>query len=223
MLVLRSRRQSNECGSATYSIAVRCFRAESWMRKAENVPESDIDERFIFLWIAFNALYGQPKYLKRELGCEIYGRDEEMDIKKFLDAICELDRRDQIHTKLKPLKQDIDELTNDLFLNKKCWIEWHKRGLESVAERVKRPFFAGKRGSGLTGLFQSLYVLRNQLFHGGSTEKGTKNREALKRAVGVLDILVRAFHDIAKEHVNDRRLIRLLGELPYPPSVGGVG
>jgi len=204
-------------------IAVRCFRAESWMQKAGDVSESDIDERFIFLWIAFNALYGQPKYLKWEPGCEIHGRDEEMDIKKFLDVIYRLDKRGQIHTELEPLKQDVDELTHDLFLNKQCWIGWYRRGLRSVAERVKRPFLAGKRDVGLTGLFQSLYVLRNQLFHGCSTEKGTKNREALRRAVKVLDILVRVFHNIAKEHVSDRRLIHLLGELPFPPSVGGVG
>jgi hypothetical protein len=69
-------------------IAVRCFRAESWIKKAGNVSETDIDGRFIFLWIAFNALYGQPKYLRREPGCEMYGRDEETDLKKFLDVIC---------------------------------------------------------------------------------------------------------------------------------------
>ena len=172
-------------------IAIRCFRSESWMRKARDISPSDIDARFIFLWIAFNALYGQPKYLKREPGCEIYGLDEEMDIKKFVEVISHLDRKSQIRTELEPLKQDIDELTKDLFLNKQCWIGWYKRELQSVDERVKRPFFAGKRGAGLTGLFQSLYVLRNQLFHGCSTTgvEGTKNREALKRAVGVLDIL----------------------------------
>ena len=76
---------------------------------------------------------------------------------------------------------------------------------------------------GLPGLLKSLYVLRTQLFHGCSTDKGTKNREALKRAVVVLDKLVRVFHDVAKERMNDRQLIRLLGELPYPPSIGGIG
>jgi hypothetical protein len=137
-------------------------------------------------------------------------------------SLC-LDKGGRILTELETLKQDVDELTHDLFLKKQCWIGWYKRGLQSVAERVKRPFLAGKRDVGLTGLLQSLYVLRNQLFHGCSTEKGMKNREAVKKAVRALDKLVRVFHDIAKEHVSDRRLIHLLGELPYPPSVGGVG
>lgn len=204
-------------------MAVRCFRADSWIKKAEDLSDSDIDGRFIFLWIAFNALYGQPKYLKREPGCEMYGRDEEMDIKKFLDVIYQLDRKGRIHTELEPLRHDIDELTNDLFLNKQCWIGWYKRGLQSVADRLRHRFLAGKRDVGLTGLFQSLYVLRNQLFHGCSTVEGTKNREALKRAVKVLRILVQIFHDIAREEMGDRRLIQLFGEIPYPPSVGGVG
>ena len=125
-------------------IAIRCFRYESWMRKARDISPSDIDARFIFLWIAFNALYGQPKYLKREPGCEIYGLDEEMDIKKFVEVISHLDRKSQIRTELEPLKQDIDELTKDLFLNKQCWIGWYKRELQSVDERVKRPFFCRK-------------------------------------------------------------------------------
>lgn len=204
-------------------IAVRCFRAESWMQKASDVPVSDIDAKFIFLWIAFNALYGQPKYLKREPGFEVFGRDEETDIRNFLKVIHQLDRRGRIDTVIESLRYDVAELRDDLFLNKDCWIEWRKRDLQSAPERVKRPFLAGKRGVGLPGLFQSFYVLRNQLFHGCSSDKGTKNREALRRAVIVLDRLVRVFHDVAREHMNDYQLIRLLGELPYPPSVGGIG
>jgi hypothetical protein len=162
-------------------VAVRCFRAKSWIQKATDVSAGDIDSKFIFLWIAFNALYGQPKYLKREAGYEMYGLDEATDIKNFFEVIHQLDRRGQIDNAIESLRHDVDDLRGDLFLNKQCWIEWRKRELQSVLERVKRPFLAGKRDVGLPGLLKSLYVLRNPLFHGCSTDKGTKNREALKR------------------------------------------
>jgi hypothetical protein len=43
-------------------LALRCYRARSWMRRASDPGSAmDLDGRFIFLWIAFNALYGQAK------------------------------------------------------------------------------------------------------------------------------------------------------------------
>jgi len=104
----------NQMGFDRPPIAFRYFRADSWIKKVEDLAGSDIDGRFIFLWVAFNARYGQPKYLKKEPGCERYGRDEEMDIQKFLDVIYQLERKGQIHTAPDPLNQDIEELTNDL-------------------------------------------------------------------------------------------------------------
>jgi len=198
-------------------ISTRCYRAESWIRKANALPQSDTDGRFVFYWIAFNALYGQPKYLPGS------DSDEESDIKKFFAAIIPLDRRNLIRSELDGLKFDVDELTNDIFLNKRCWVEWHQRELETARERIKYPFFAGKRDFGLTGMFKSLYVLRNQLFHGCSADRGSKNRDALKRAVKVLGILVPIFKEIVNEQENDGRLNALLGELPYPPSTDGIG
>jgi len=109
------------------------------------------------------------------------------------------------------------------YLNKQCWIDWHKRGIQSVTERAKRSFFAGKRDVGLKGLFQSLYLLGDQLFHGCSTDQGRRNREALSRAVRVLEKLVPIFRTITKQQMSDSRLIQLVSGIPYPSSVGGIG
>jgi hypothetical protein len=37
---------------------IRLRRARSWLRKAGEAATRDMDAQFIFLWIAFNALYG---------------------------------------------------------------------------------------------------------------------------------------------------------------------
>ena len=42
----------------------------------------------------------------------------------------------------------------------------------------------------LTELLKRLYVLRNQLFHGGATYNGRVNRKQLKDACGILEKLV---------------------------------
>ena len=39
--------------------SVRIRRAMSWMQRAEQEYNKEADIRFIFLWIGFNALYGQ--------------------------------------------------------------------------------------------------------------------------------------------------------------------
>lgn len=43
------------------AIDIRLRHARSWLRKASGTASvHDIDAQFIFLWIAFNALYGTP-------------------------------------------------------------------------------------------------------------------------------------------------------------------
>ena len=64
--------------------ALTCYRARSWIQRATD-PRSpmDLDGRFIFLWIAFNALYGQAKYRLRGPG----RGPEERDIETFLGLV----------------------------------------------------------------------------------------------------------------------------------------
>jgi hypothetical protein len=48
-----------------------CGVGESWLRKSRKAGKNnDLDAQFVFLWIAFNALYGRPRYrdLKMRVG-----------------------------------------------------------------------------------------------------------------------------------------------------------
>lgn len=50
-------RQRNERSSYSPSLSIRIHRSLSWLKQAEETP--DLDSKFIFLWISFNAAYAQ--------------------------------------------------------------------------------------------------------------------------------------------------------------------
>lgn len=200
-------------------IHIRLYRAKSWMERAQRLVEIDPDGCFIFYWIAFNALYGQPKYLKREEGNDKPPPEEE-DIENFLELMIDLDTERRLRDIPRSVLLDCDELRNDAYLSKHCWREWDKSGRKTAAERE---LYRGKRGSNLIDLFQRLYVLRNQIFHGCSTDGSTKNRDSIQRAVKVLHVFVPLFHKLINTNQVVPSVVKLLGKLPYPPSIGGTG
>ncbi len=70
----------------------------------------------------------------------------------------------------------------------------------------------------LIRLFGRLYVLRKQIFHGCSKDRGAKNRPSLRAAVPVLERLVSVFIDLVDGRAGDEALLE---NPPYPPSQGG--
>jgi len=203
-------------------IQVRLHRSESWLKRAKSIPNNpagkDLDGQFIFYWIAFNALYGQPRYLPE---IRKPGTGEDGDIRGFLELLQKKDRGGAIKERKKEIENSWNEILNDDYLDKECWIAWHKANLVTLKERDRRP--SQNRGSGLVDGFMRLYTLRNQLFHGGSTDQGSKNRDSLIRGVEVLEALIPVFVKVVRENSDDHELRKLLGPLPYPPTVGGVG
>lgn len=197
----------------------RCFRAESWIDKAENSNEEDLDAKFIFCWIAFNALYGQPKYLSHRKGSEWD------DIDKFLACLTALDAVGQIQTACNSdsLRGIIYDLTMDHYLNDGCWVGWYERDVDELVLREKYAYPYQRKGRDLTQLFSQIYVLRKQVFHGCSASKSSKNRETLRRSVAVLRKLIPIFIKVVRVNANDEHLKALLQDLPYPPTKGGTG
>jgi len=198
-------------------VQVRCYRSKSWIKRAKVLPEDDLDGKFIYYWIAFNSLYGQPKYLSHKKG------PEEIDFERFLALVCESDQKHRITEILETLKWPIIGLIEDHYLNDDCWVGWYERELETLSERNKHVFRGKRQRDNISELFSRIYVLRKQLFHGCSSDKGRKNRESLGRAVAVLEKLIPVFEEIIDQSSNDNRLTKFLKDLPYPPTVGGVG
>lgn len=159
-----------------------------------------------------NALYGQAKYR--------LGQDERTaefeDIRQFADRMSRLD-----HEALKRVLRDtqlkIQTLLDDRYLDNTCWARWDANDTTDKAERDASCGEPARYKSALTTLLSRLYVLRNQIFHGCSTDRSSKNRPSLEAAVPVLEKLVRAFIGIVAVQGSGEAI---LAKPPYPPSQG---
>jgi len=210
------------------SIEIRCFRAESWMNKVENPKDGedkDLDAMFIFYWIAFNALYGQPGYLRhrKQIGEEKERMGEEVDIENFLKLLILLDHEVKIQATLNACTEQIKIILGDKYLNDRSWVTWNQEQHKTLSERKSSGFPDRRPGLQLIKLFRQIYVLRKQLFHGCSSNKGSKNRKALTHSVEILKIFLTVFIQIVRANANDEHLKALLKDLPYPPTRGGTG
>lgn len=172
------------------NLRLRVHRALSWLDRAEQAD--DLDGRFIFLWIAFNAAYA----------CEIDERQrlsEQETFKAFLEKLCSLDEDKCIDALIwQEFSSSIRVLLDNQYVFQSFWD--HQCG--KIDESTWRARFAsGKRtaqlalASGNTPallgvLFNRLYTLRNQLIHGGATWGGSVNREQLRDCTNLLGKLV---------------------------------
>jgi hypothetical protein len=195
---------------------LRSYRASSWIRRAQALPPADLDGRFIFYWIAFNALYGQAKY-RQEKTERIR---EEKDIEKFLNVVMRIDRDDAIPKTVGDLRGMPAQLIRDPFLDDLSWKRWDSEGIFAKTDRERTAVQGANGRPPLHRMCGRLYVLRKQIFHGCSTEGGRKNRESLLRAVAVLEKLVPVVSDFVREHGDG---IQSLDRPPYPPSEADRG
>ena len=165
----------------------RMRRAESWFRRSKvaevNRKQAVSDEeraaldceQFIFLWISFNAAYGR-ELLDNNRGDGSPTESEKFD--EFLEKILERDSAKAIKTILwKTHSGPVRVLLRNHYVFNLFWrsirdsnndLHWRKM----FNRRNKNAFSALGRDdihAVLREVFDRLYVLRNQLFHGGAT------------------------------------------------------
>jgi len=199
------------------AIAIRLRRARSWLRKATKAGQNgDVDAQFVFLWIAFNALYGTPRY--RRSHDETYVGETE----DFLAFLGESERlsRGRFETCLGSVESHVQELLWSPFLNIECWRHWDKAGIRDRQKRRASSCNTYDKAHRIGRVFLQLYTLRNQVLHGAATDEGQRNRESLKHAIPILDVFVPACIDLVAEHGTK---IRNLDPIPFPPSHGDDG
>lgn len=190
-------------------IELRQKRATSWMARAEG----DLDTQFIFLWIAFNALYGQAHYRNPSRWSETG------DIMRFLAIVGRFDRRIVETMREKELKDPISRLLADKYLHDCCWKAWDANKVRDRSSRERTfPDCNEKHDNEITQIFNRLYVLRKQLFHGCSTDGSPKNRPSLRAAVPVLRRFVQVLLTALRENAGRNEVIALLGVPSYPPT-----
>lgn len=193
-------RQRAERDGYPEAVALRLHRALSWLGRAGQEPE-DADVRFILLWIAFNAAYAA------DLGPDRTGARDE--VATYFQRLCRLDGGQRIYaTVWTRFPQEIRLLLDNRFVFAPFWR--HHNGEPGFADwearlaRERRSVHDALRRQDtprvLRQLFERLYVLRNQLVHGGATWNGRVNRTQVRDGAAILGTLLPIFLEIMMDH-----------------------
>jgi hypothetical protein len=193
-------RQHELKDSMPLDVYLRVHRSLSWLKAADDNPSADA--KFIFLWIAFNAAYAQEFVSDEEL-------TKRESFKEFLGRLLRLDSEDLIYNIVwQNYSGKIRLFIDNQYVTRYFWDfhngrltedEWQRkfeksRKLAKKALAIKdTPVFVGI-------LFDRLYVLRNQLVHGGATWNSKVNRDQVRNGSRILQELVPAIIHILMEH-----------------------
>lgn len=165
---------------ARQPFAIRLWRAMSWLERAEQARE--VEDQFIALWIAFNALYGRLDDQQRA-----WGDREAMGT--FLTAIWDLDSEGQLRRILGKRQLGVLRLIENRYLYDRFWRSPganHEHQLHRMVRDFLPRFGTHRMLPVLRTLFDRLYVMRNQVFHGASTQGSRLNRRTLTQSAGLL-------------------------------------
>ena len=181
------------------ALRLRIHRALSWLIRSEQ-EQTDPDLRFVLQWIGLNAAYA------REFGRE---ETERTRAKAFLDTLVALDTQKRLHQALfQQFTGPIRTLIDNKFTFEPFWTAMRthdasNRWEEGFANSKKAAFAAVMQGDTTKVLgivFDRLYVLRNQLVHGGATWNSQVNRAQLTDAVAILGTLVPLIISVMMDH-----------------------
>ena len=193
------------------SLTLRIHRALSWLNRAEQAE--DVDGKFIFLWIAFNAAYAQ----------ELDDSDRTSDkaaFTAFPQKLCDLDTNRRIDDLIwKEFSGSIRTLLDNPYVFHLFWEfqrgridqgEWEDR-FASAKKSAQSALASGNTLVLLSVMFNLLYTLRNQLIHGGATWGGKVNRDQLRDCTRLLGKLVPVIIALMMDNPN-----ALWGDAVYP-------
>lgn len=183
------------------NLGLRVHRSLSWLQRSE-YAKGDHDCSFLFLWIAFNAAYSQeiPKfndYTERGI------------FQEFLEKILSLDHTGAIYNAIwQKFSGPIRLIMNNQFVYNPFWQhhngitgyeDWEAKFLRSKT-RLNDAIVRKDTLTVLGNLFDRLYVLRNQLVHGGATWNSKVNRAQVKDGAEILGALLPIFLDLMMDN-----------------------
>ena len=204
---------------------IRLRRAEAWIERAQNA--ADDTDRFIFYWIAFSALFSWEEvspvfwrppsaassgFSSGEGGVKA---SELHKIKPFIRAICSEDEKgilaDAVADKLDairtlaqlpyvyksfwtPLEKEIETMSD--------WLQHFAEKKENLAWRLNGVVEKRKPTAALLFIFDNLYVIRNQVFH-GSHSGGSESHGYTQVEIGaeLLDEFIPCFRRVMNNSV----------------------
>lgn len=165
-------------------VRLRLYRAISWFECA-NKHQDDLDMAFITLWVSFNSVYAIDS-IDEPLS-------ERESFKSFLKVLLKLDENEQIYACLwHNYSGFIRTLIDNKYLYAPFWQSVrlnNEHWQESFKQAKLKAHNALARQDVLTLLMvvlDRLYVLRNQLVHGGASYQSSKNRDAVNNSCNML-------------------------------------
>ena len=192
------------------ALRIRIHRAISWLGRAEK-EKDDLDARFIFLWISLNAVYAQ----------EFGGESKQVEqVRNFITSLLTVDVKRRLHgLLLQNYSGAIRNVLQDKYMFEKFWESgrrhdssdaW-KASFAASSKDAMDAVLANRTVDVFCHVYQRLYVMRNQLIHGGATYGSKVNRDQLVNALQVMEKLVPLVIELmipVKENI--------FGELAYP-------
>jgi hypothetical protein len=186
------------------TMGLRVHRAISWIGRAEREAD-DPDAAFVFLWIAFNAAYADETLFHDRPS------SERGVFSEYFARLVALDRDNRIYAAIwQRFSGPIRLLMANRYLFNPFWE--HHNGIDGYADwpdrfdKAGRAFAtalqAGDTARILSFLFDRLYVLRNQLVHGGATWGGSVNRAQVGDGARILGFLMPVFVDLMMDNLD---------------------
>ena len=194
------------------NLSLRVHRALSWLARAESCGDDD-DARFIYLWIAFNAAYAEENVdnalsATRGLFAAYFVRLLRLDAKsRIYDAVWQR------------FSGPIRLLLDNKYVYHHFWshqnqvpghADWENR-FAAARQRAQQALARQDTQLVLTSLFDRLYVLRNQLMHGGATWNSSVNRAQVRDGAAIMGLLVPLFIDLMMDNPEE-----VWGKAHYP-------
>jgi hypothetical protein len=208
---LKARHRAERDGWASLALNIRIHRALSWLGRAE-AETDDPDVRFLLLWVGFNAAYAAD--ITHE---SVSARDA---FRRYFGLLLAADREhriaDAIHQRF---SNEIRVLLANPFVYAPYWQHQATGDAPDWEDRLARDnrtaqiaLMQGETDRVLATIFGRLYVLRNQMVHGGATWNSSINRDQLRDGVRILAWLLPLFLDLMMDAPGAD-----WGTLHYPP------
>jgi len=187
------------------TMSLRVHRSISWIGRAEAVPD-DHDARFIFLWIAFNAAYADEGEFQG------IASGERTAFAEFFAKVVALDGERRIYRAIwDSFSGPIRLLMQNRYVFNPFW--QHHNGIDGFqdwqdrfgasARRFAQALQAQDTARILEFVFDRLYVLRNQIVHGGSTWNSSVNRDQVRDGAAILAFLMPVFVDVMMDNPHE--------------------
>ena len=205
------RKLKQQIGKMPEIHVIRLHRAISWLKAAEE-QEKQQDLRFITLWIACNSLYSMNNAAFETM-------QERERFGAFVDTLLELDEETRLyHLLWNKFSGPVRLLIENKYVYGPFWdcqrgerTEWEK-GFEKSIQDASKALSQRNVNYLLRIVLDRLYLLRNQLIHGGATYKSKVNRAQVRDGSNLLISLLPVMIDIMMANPDHE-----WGTIYYPP------